>query len=95
MIPIFHIPNCTCAGCLPTDPAPSPKRVLPMKIREVSYGRTIVIPKDRRGFRDEKVWFGFVATVEDGEDPDDVIRELQAQCDIVEAGEREKASDLP
>lgn len=53
-----------------------------MKIKTVTYGRTIVL--DGRHFKQEKVWFGWDAEVDEGEDADKVLHQLRQKADALE-----------
>lgn len=65
------------------------KRDKDMKIVGVSYGRTVVL--EGRRFSQDKVWFGWEAEVQEGDDPDDCMKVLQARAEQLEMEEKRRA----
>lgn len=62
-----------------------------MKIKEVSYGRTIELGKFGRGPMG-KAWFGWVILLEEGETENDAMLELYKLADQQEEDEHERFS---
>jgi hypothetical protein len=63
-----------------------------MKVKSVSYGRTIELGKFGRGHT-QKVWFGWEVEREEGESEEACMTQLRAMADAQETQERKAWKD--